>query len=224
MSGVTGPYRHRFLTDDGRTRGRTLAPGEAGFVPLSRVPLLAAAFVTLEDTRFWQHDGFDREQMKRAFWHNLSVGRIERGASTISQQTARNLWLGGKRNFARKIQEAVLAGLLERTVDKRRILEVYLNIIELGPEVYGVADAARYHFGKSPEALTELEALYLASLAPAPRTLSLRHHRDGIPRAWIERLHEQARRMALHGLLPWARARAARRQTLHLRAPTRTPA
>ena len=218
VAGLNGPYVHRFRGDDGRLRRRVLAPGEDGYVPLDRARLTAAALVTMEDTRFWEHDGFDRKQMERAFWHNLLRGRIERGASTITQQLARNLWLGGDRTLARKLEEAVLAAHLEQVVDKRRILEAYINVIELGPEVYGVEDAAHYHFGRSARRLEVLEALYLASLAPAPRALSARHHANGIPPAWIDRLRTQARRMALHGFLSWDAYRAAIRRTVRLAA------
>jgi len=218
VAGLNGPYVHRFRGDDGRLRRRVLAPGEDGYLPLDQARLTAAALVTMEDARFWDHDGFDRKQMERAFWHNLLRGRIERGASTITQQLARNLWLGGDRTLARKLEEAVLAAHLEQVVDKRRILEAYLNVIELGPEVYGVEAAARYHFGRSARRLEVLEALYLASLAPAPRALSARHHARGIPPAWIDRLRTQARRMALHGFLSWDAYRAAVRRAVRLAA------
>src|SRR5690606_28951397 len=132
------------------------------------VPERAHACVILEGGRLSRHDGFDREQIERAFWYTLLEGKVSRGASTISQQTARSLWLGIDRSISRKLAEALLAAELERGVDKRRILEIYLNIIELGPEVHGVVEAARYHFGKHPSRLSLLEALHLASMAPAP--------------------------------------------------------
>ena len=91
---LRGPYRHRYLTDAGTERQLLLAPGSPGFVSLDEIGLVADAFTTLEDSRFWDHDGFDRAQMERAFWFNLAQGRVRRGASTITQQIARNLWLG----------------------------------------------------------------------------------------------------------------------------------
>lgn len=216
VSGLQGPYVHRFRGDDGRMRRKVLARADRDFVPLDRARRAAHALVTMEDTRFYEHDGFDREQMQRAFWHNLLRGRVERGASTISQQLARNLWLGGRRTLSRKLEEAVLTARLEEVVSKERILEAYINVIELGPEVYGVGEAARYHFDKAVTRLSILESLYLASLAPAPRALSSAHHRSGIPDVWIERLREQARRMALHGFVPWSDVRRARTERLAL--------
>ncbi len=216
LVGLAGPYRHRFTTDRGEQRQRTLTPGAPGYAALAGVSLVARAFVTTEDTRFWLHDGFDREQIERAFWHNLGARGFSRGASTITQQTARNLWLGIDRSLSRKLQEALLASRLEAHLSKERILELYVNLIELGPEVHGVTEAARYHFGKRPQDLTVLESVYVASLAPAPRTLSLRHHRDGIPSQWTNRVREQARRMAVHGHITWPQYHAAMRQKLVL--------
>ncbi|MFO0633808.1 MAG: biosynthetic peptidoglycan transglycosylase [Nannocystaceae bacterium] len=169
LAALRGPYRHRFVAADGTVHDRVLAPGAPDYVPLSRVPKIASAFIALEDTQYWYHDGFDREQIERAFWLNVASGRVRRGASTISQQAARNLWLGVDRSLARKLQEAYLTARLEAEVGKARILELYLNLIELGPGIHGVDAAARHHFGKPASELDALQAVHLAALAPAPR-------------------------------------------------------
>lgn len=195
LQALRGPYRHRFATDEGRTIDRVLAAGAPGYVPLSRVPRIAAAFIALEDTGFWYHDGFDREQIERAFWHNVVSGRVRRGASTISQQTARNLWLGVDRSLARKLQEAYLTARLESAVGKARILELYLNLIELGPGVYGIDAAARHHFGVAADELNPLQAVHLASLAPAPNGLSRRFASGEVDDAWLDGLRHHLRRM-----------------------------
>lgn len=194
-------YRHRFLTDAGDERTQVLIGGAEDFVPIASVPNLANAFVILEDSRFWEHDGFDRDQIERAFWHNLGAKGFSRGASTISQQTARNLWLGHERSLARKIQEAVLTARLESQLDKRRILEIYVNIIELGPGVHGVAEAARYHFGREANELSLIEALHIAALAPAPVTYSHRFDDGEADAAWQTRLRDQIRRLRAHGMI-----------------------
>jgi hypothetical protein len=199
LQALTGAYRHRFLTDAGLERERMLAPGSPDFVELARVPLLARAFITLEDGRFYHHDGFDPEQIERALWHNLGAAKFGRGASTITQQTARNLWLGIDRSLARKLQEAVLARRLEDSLDKGRILELYVNLIELGPETFGVVEAARYHFGREPEELNALQAVHLAAMAPAPRAYARRFAHGEVDEAWLAKLHDQLRRMNLHG-------------------------
>lgn len=211
-------YRHRFLTDAGDERTQILSPGAEGFVTISGAPNLARAFVILEDNRFWQHDGFDREQIERAFWHNLGAKGFSRGASTITQQTARNVWLGHERSLGRKIQEAVLTTRLESDLKKRRILEIYMNIIELGPGVHGVAEAARYHFGRQAHELNVLEALHIASLAPAPVTYSRRFDDGQADAAWQTHLQEQVRRLHLHGFITYAQMQTALRAPLRLRS------
>jgi membrane carboxypeptidase/penicillin-binding protein len=142
-------------------------------------PQLVRAFVVAEDGRFFAHHGFDVEGMGRAIGADLDAGRFERGASTITQQLAKNLWLDGERTLSRKLEEAVLTWRLEQVLDKRRILEIYLNLVELGPGIFGVGDAAEKYFGKLPEELSMDEAAQLAALPPAPRR--------GMDAAWARR-------------------------------------
>jgi hypothetical protein len=216
IEGLRSAYHHRFVSGSGTETRRVLAVGDDDYVSLEQVPKLALAFVILEDSRFWEHDGFDREQIERAFWFNLFEGRVSRGASTISQQAARSLWLGVDRSITRKLAEAVLAAELERGLDKQRILEVYLNIIELGPEVHGIVEASRYHFGKQPAELELLEALHLASLAPAPVGYSRRFADGHIDRQWREHLRTQVRRLRIRHLISRHEADAALRANLQL--------
>ncbi|KIG13455.1 Multimodular transpeptidase-transglycosylase [Enhygromyxa salina] len=217
IEGLRGPYHHRFVSAAGREQRRVLATGDENYVRIEQVPELALAFVILEDARFWRHDGFDREQIERAFWFNLLEGRVRRGASTITQQAARSLWLGIDRSVARKLAEAMLAAELERGLDKKRILEVYLNVIELGPEIHGVAEASRYHFGKEASRLDLMEALYLASLAPAPVAYSRRFSAGSIDDEWREHLRRQVRRLRIRHLISPETAEAAVAKNLQLR-------
>ncbi|MBK6848762.1 MAG: transglycosylase domain-containing protein [Proteobacteria bacterium] len=176
---------------DGGPRQRWTVGEENPFYrPLERIPAhLRAAFVVAEDTHFFDHQGFDPEQLRRALFFNLEQGRALRGASTISQQLVKNVFLDQQRTIARKFQEAVLTWRLEQVVDKRRILEAYLNRIELGPGVYGVEQAAQYYFGRAATQLTPLEAVHLAALAPSPRSLAARFARSAPGRTWMRRLH-----------------------------------
>jgi hypothetical protein len=148
---------------------------------------VAQVFVESEDSRFFAHHGFDGEMVRRALAQDLQARRYERGASTITQQVVKNLFLSGERTAARKLEEAVLAWRLEQVLSKRRILELYLNLVELGPGVYGVAEAARHWFGKAPEQLTVDEAAQLAALLPAPRR--------GMDAAWRRRYQALAARL-----------------------------
>jgi len=201
FAGLRGPYHHRFVDGRGRTRERVLAHGAPGYVPLSAAGHVPEAFVILEDASFWRHDGFDRGQIERALWHNLRQGRISRGASTISQQAARNLFLGIDRSLGRKLQEAFLTARLEATVPKHRLLEIYLNIIELGPGVHGIEEAAQFYFGRPARALNPLEALHLASLAPAPHRYGERFRSGVVDPTWRAELEHHASRLVQHGYL-----------------------
>ena len=213
---LEGPYRHRFEDAHGTPRSILVADGAPHTVSLEDIPVVAGAFVTLEDSRYFKHDGLDLEQVANATWHNLAAGEVQRGASTITQQAARNLFLGLDRTAARKLQEAFIATRIDATVSKRRLLEVYLNIIELAPGVHGVEDAAQFYFGRSAADLTPLQATHLAMMAPAPRTYSQRFVDGTVDEAWRDDLNAQVRRLARHRVIDRPRMIAALRGDLEL--------
>jgi monofunctional biosynthetic peptidoglycan transglycosylase len=130
---------------------------------------LKRAVVAAEDAKFVGHEGFDWEAIQKAIEKNEKRGRVVSGASTISQQLAKNLFLSGERSWARKGQEAVITWMLEATLSKRRILELYLNVAEWGEGVFGAEAAARHHFGVSAAALDPEQAAWLAAILPSPR-------------------------------------------------------
>jgi len=125
--------------------------------------------VAAEDARFVGHDGFDWEAIQKALERNERKGALIAGASTISQQLAKNLFLSGERSWARKGQEAVITAMLEAVMSKRRILEIYLNVAEWGEGVFGAEAAARHHFGISAAELNAEQAAWLAAILPSPR-------------------------------------------------------
>jgi monofunctional biosynthetic peptidoglycan transglycosylase len=129
---------------------------------------LKRAVLCGEDMGFFSHHGFERAEMKAALEDAWEEKRLPRGASTISQQLAKNLWLSRSRNPLRKLKEAALTRQLEKHLSKRRILEIYLNVVELGPGIYGVEAASRHYFGKSARSLSEREAAQLAASLPLP--------------------------------------------------------
>jgi monofunctional biosynthetic peptidoglycan transglycosylase len=131
----------------------------------------ARAVIASEDQRFFEHHGLDFAQIERAL-DDYQAGDDLRGASTITQQVAKNLFLWPGRSFARKALEAYFALLIEALLPKQRILEIYLNVAELGPGVFGVEAAARAYFGTSAAALTASQAALLAAVLPNPRRLS----------------------------------------------------
>ena len=130
---------------------------------------LKRAVVAAEDAKFITHEGFDWEAISKALERNEKKGKIVAGASTISQQLAKNLLLSGTRSWARKGEEAIITWMLESTLSKRRILELYLNCAEWGEGVFGAEAAARYHFGTTAARLNAEQAAYLASILPSPR-------------------------------------------------------
>ena len=143
---------------------------EHRWVPYTRIAeSLKRAVVAAEDAKFLDHEGFDWEAIQKAMEKNERRGRVVAGASTISQQLAKNLFLSGERSWARKGQEAVITAMLETAMDKRRILELYLNFAEWGEGVFGAEAAARHHFGVPAAQLDAAQAAWLASILPSPR-------------------------------------------------------
>jgi monofunctional biosynthetic peptidoglycan transglycosylase len=138
------------------------------FVPLDRISLdFQHAVIAAEDGRFYQHHGFDWNQVRMAVEEEREEGRL-RGASTITQQLVKNLFLSTSRSFVRKGVEFTLVPLTEGILAKRRILELYLNVIEWGPGVYGAEAAAKYHYGVAAARINRDEGARLAAILPSP--------------------------------------------------------
>ncbi len=138
-------------------------------------PNLRKAVLVAEDDAFWTHDGVDVEQLKESIEKNLETGHATRGGSTITQQLAKNLYLSPSKNPIRKLREVLIARRLEASLSKRRILELYLNVIEWGDGVYGAEAAARTYFGRSANSLSPEEAALLAGAIINPRVHSPAH-------------------------------------------------
>ena len=132
-------------------------------------PHLKQALIASEDAKFLEHDGFDWEGIQTAWEKNLKKGRIVAGGSTISQQLAKNLFLSSKRTPWRKLEEAVITVMLEAVMDKERIFEIYLNVIEWGNGVFGAEAAARYYYRTNAASLGPAQAAKLAAMVPNPR-------------------------------------------------------
>ncbi|MEZ4402102.1 MAG: biosynthetic peptidoglycan transglycosylase [Kofleriaceae bacterium] len=212
---LTEVFEHRF--PDGTVA--PVGPGVGDWVDLAHVPAyVAGAFVAAEDARFYQHHGFDLTQIGRSLEIDLREDRIARGGSTISQQLVKNAFLHQGRTLARKLEEAVLTWRLEAVLTKADILARYLNVIELGPGVFGVGAAARHWFGRAPADLTVRQAAFLAALTPAPRTISARlqtgHRLDPDTE---QRVAVVLRAMRRAGVIDAATARAAAGAALELR-------
>ncbi len=153
-------------------KGRRLRVHQT-WVPLSSIsPYLVKAVLISEDDKFWIHEGFDYEAIERAIRKDLNTGKFRSGGSTLSQQLARNLYLSPAKSLLRKAREAIITWKMERTLPKRRILELYLNVVEWGEGIFGAEAAANYYYGKSALELTAQESARLASILPNPRRYS----------------------------------------------------
>ncbi len=172
---------------------------------------LRNAVVVSEDATFWTNDGFDLHELRESIKKNWRLKRYARGASTITQQLAKNLYFGTDKSIRRKIAEAVTAWRIDRAISKERILEVYLNVIEWGDGVYGAEAAAQLYFGKSAADLGPREAALMASAIPSPRRSD-----PGNPSSYLERRADVTLGwMRMRGMIEEAEYRA------ELRPPSR---
>ena len=172
LSTYNRPGTVTVLSADGQVIQK-LGPATREKVTAGQMPqLVQRAFIAAEDRRFYQHDGIDPVGIARAMVRNLKQGSVEEGASTITQQLARTVFLSQDRTILRKLSEVMLAGKLERQLSKQQILEQYLNYVYLGSSAYGVADAAWIYFSKTPDQLNLEEAALIAGLPPAPSVYS----------------------------------------------------
>lgn len=140
------------------------------WVPLSDIsPYLIKAVLIAEDDKFWRHEGFDYEAIRKAIERDLKAKRLKFGGSTLSQQLARNLYLSPEKSLLRKMSEALITWRMEKVLSKRRILELYLNVVEWGEGIFGIEAASRHYYGKPSSQLTPVEATRLAAILPSPK-------------------------------------------------------
>lgn len=154
---------------EAREKGKRFRVNQV-WVPLSRIsPYLIKAVLIAEDDKFWSHEGFDYDAIQKAIEKDLKTKKLKFGGSTISQQLARNLYLSPRKTLLRKLREAFITWRMERILSKKRILELYLNVVEWGEGIFGIEAASRYYYGKPSLELSPMEAARLASVLPNPR-------------------------------------------------------
>ncbi|HEY3308785.1 MAG TPA: biosynthetic peptidoglycan transglycosylase [Desulfuromonadaceae bacterium] len=147
-----------------------VGPQNRYWTPSGRIPPeMKWAVILAEDSNFYKHEGFDVNAIKEAIKYDLEKKSFARGASTITQQAAKNLFLSREKTITRKVKELYLAWRMEQGLTKGRIIELYLNAVELGPMVYGIGHGSRYYFNKPPSSLTPRECAFLAAMLPGPR-------------------------------------------------------
>jgi len=162
-------FTHTAYKADGTTFERTTGPGTVDWLSVGLMGKVPMAVINLEDPGYPYHRGYISEAFHNSLIDNVAKGKFARGGSTITQQTAKNLWLRREKTIGRKVAELFLAQAMESCMSKDEIIEVYLNIIEFGPDVYGLGPGSKHWFKKYPEALDPTEAFWLASILPAPR-------------------------------------------------------
>lgn len=158
-----------------------LCPKNPNYAPLSSISKYAKDVIIIsEDSSFYQHHGFDWFELKNSFRENWQDKQFSRGGSTITQQLVKNVFLTQEKSILRKLREAYITYHIEQQLDKKQILEKYLNVIEFGKGIYGIKRAARHYFGKSPSELNLLESAYLAYLLPNPKIYSQIYYKGAL--------------------------------------------
>ena len=205
LSKLNGSFTYRAIENGVAQRPIGVGPGNPDYTPLSQIsPYLRKAVLTSEDPSFFRHQGFITEAFKQSIIKNIKTKKFARGASTISMQLVKNVFLTREKTLSRKLEEILLVYILEnnRIVSKERMLEVYFNIIEWGPNVYGIGEAARYYFHKHPSELSLDESVFLASIVPRPKNFMWQFNEEGSLKSYAIRHNNYIKSLMLRrGLL-----------------------
>lgn len=205
LAKLNGSFTYRAIENGRQQRGISLSADNPHYTPLDQIsPYLRKAVLTSEDPSFFSHRGFINEAFKQSIIKNIRTKKFARGASTISMQLVKNVFLTREKTLSRKLEEILLTYILEnnRIASKERMLEVYFNVIEWGPDVYGIGEASWYYFGKSPSQLTLDECVYLASIIPRPKAFMWQFNDDGNLKGYAEKHNDYIKKLMLRrGLL-----------------------
>ncbi|HLP20038.1 MAG TPA: biosynthetic peptidoglycan transglycosylase [Chitinophagales bacterium] len=185
---MNGPFMYEAYDKDRFVRNIDVSPSNPMFTPLNRISdYLVKSVLQSEDPSFMLHRGFLPEAFRESIVKNYKERRFARGGSTISMQLVKNVFLSRDKTVSRKAEEALIVYLIEnlRLVPKERMLEVYLNVIEWGPNVYGVAEASRFYFNKSPSELALQESIFLAGIIPAPKYFKYQFDKEGNMKSYL---------------------------------------
>ena len=172
LNKINGPFTYRAIENDTPQRAVFVGESNPNYTPLSEIsPYLRKSVLTTEDPSFFSHKGFINEAFKQSIIKNIKTKKFSRGGSTISMQLVKNVFLTREKTLSRKLEEILLVYILEnnRIVSKERMLEVYFNVIEWGPNIYGIGEASQFYFQKHPSQLSLNECLFLASIVPSPK-------------------------------------------------------
>ena len=193
LSKLNSEFTYRAIDKGVLQRPIVVGSSNPNFTPLNQIsPYLQKCVLTSEDPSFFSHRGFINDAFKQSILKNIRTKKFSRGASTISMQLVKNVFLTREKTLSRKLEEILLVYILEnnRIASKERMLEVYFNVIEWGPNVYGIGEAANFYFNKTPATLTLKECLFLASIVPKPKKFMYEFDGEGFLKA-IENKKQQ---------------------------------
>ncbi len=206
-------YQHTVFEKDKEVKKIVIGPSNPNFIAFERIPVsLKNSLLMSEDGWFFEHGGFSLGAFRESIITNIKTKQFTRGGSTISMQLIKNLFLNRKKNVARKMEELLIVWIIEkqRLVSKERMFEIYVNIIEWGPGIYGIAEASRYYFNKDVSALTLDESIYLAAIIPSPKNYKYLFNEDGTFKEYIKNHYQLVlRRMVEHEMITQQQADAA---------------
>ncbi len=194
------PFTHSVIEPDDTVFEMETGPGTEAWTPIEAIsPFLIYAVLGHEDPQFFAHHGFSPPHIRTALIRNLEEGRYVVGASTITMQLVKNVFLRREKTLARKLQEVLLTWWIERSMDKREILQLYLNVIEYGPSVYGVRSAAKHYFNRLPAELSPAESVFLATILPAPKRYHAFFEKGAITPGFANVMRQLLKRLREHG-------------------------
>lgn len=215
---INQTFTHHVFEQDKEVKTIELGPSNPNFVTFERIPMvLTNSILMSEDGWFFEHGGFSLGAFRESMITNLKTKRFARGGSTISMQLIKNVFLSRNKNVARKLEELLIVWLIEQhhMVSKERMFEIYVNIIEWGPGVYGVAEAAKFYFNKEASKLTLNECIYLAAIIPSPKHFKYLFNEDGSFREYILNYYELVlKRMVDHEKITQEEADVTQRKVI----------
>jgi len=200
LSRFSGPFLHSVTEPDGKVFELETGPGTNAWTPIEAMsPFFVHAVLVHEDPQFFSHRGFSLINIRNALARDLRERRYAVGASTITMQLVKNVFLHREKTLARKIQEVLLTWWTERVMEKRDILELYFNVIEYGPGVYGIRNAALHYWNRLPSELSPAEGVFLSTILPNPKRYHSYYEKNALSSSWAAQMRSQMRRMGERG-------------------------
>jgi hypothetical protein len=200
LSRFSGPFTHSVTEGDGKVFEMETGPGTPNWTPIEAMsPYFVQAVLVHEDPQFFSHHGFSLVNIRNAIARDLKERRYAVGASTITMQLVKNVFLHREKTLARKIQEVLLTWWTERVMEKKDIIELYFNVIEYGPEIYGIRAAAQHYWNRLPSELSPAESVFLATILPNPKKYHSYYDRNALSSSWASQMRSMMKRMGERG-------------------------